>query len=146
MRLLLKKSSAKRQGIIITGEFNNKIGDSFNPLTRLIQEFDLRDVHTFNHGYDYNIATYFCGSCRLDYFFVSCRIIDHVVRCGYEPLKLDSLPIIKHILLIFQLLDFLTAVFLFYLVPVSGTSVETTQKTYGNIFISSLIISGNIIC
>ena len=57
LRTLLKESSAKRQDIIITGDFNDVIGDSYNPLTKLIQEFDLRDVHAFNHGYDYNIAT-----------------------------------------------------------------------------------------
>ena len=79
LRLLLKESSAKLQDVIITGDFNDVIGDSFNSLTKLIQEFDLRGVHAFNHGYDYNIATYFCGSCRLDYVFVSCCIIDHVV-------------------------------------------------------------------
>lgn len=81
----MKETSAKRRDIIITGDFNDTIGDSYNPLTRLIQDFDLRDVHAFNHGYDYNIAIYFRGSCRLDYVFVSRRIIDHVVRCGYEP-------------------------------------------------------------
>ena len=53
----------------------------------MIQEFDLRDVHAFNHGYDDDIATYFRCSCRLDYVFVSCRIIDHVFCCGYEPFK-----------------------------------------------------------
>ena len=87
LRLLLKESSAKRQDIIITGDFNDVIGDSFNPLTKLIQQFDLRDVHAFNHGYNYDIATYFRGSCQLDYVFVSRCIIDHVVRCGYEPFK-----------------------------------------------------------
>ena len=59
---LLKESNGKRQDIVITGDFNDVIGDSFNPLTKLIQEFDLRDVHAFNHGYDYDIATYFRGS------------------------------------------------------------------------------------
>ena len=63
LRTLLKESSAKRQDIIITGDFNDVIGDSYNLLTKLIQEFDLRDVHAFNHGYDYDITTYFCDSC-----------------------------------------------------------------------------------
>ena len=85
--LLLKESSAKSQDIIITSDFNDVIRDSFNPLTKLIQEFDLRGVHAFNHGYNYDNATYFRGSHRLDYVFVSCRIIDHVVRCGYVPFK-----------------------------------------------------------
>ena len=87
LRLLLKESSAKRQDIIITGDFNDVIGDRFNPLTKLIQELDLRNVHAFTHDYDHDIATYFRGSRQLDYVFVSRCIIDHIVCCGYKPFK-----------------------------------------------------------
>ena len=43
----------------------------------------LTDVHTHKHGHA-NIATYIWGQCRVDYYFVSPRIIYHVLRCVFE--------------------------------------------------------------
>ena len=84
LRLLLEAAKRKRQDILLTGDFNEDMGDNHNDLTQLMIEMDLVDIHAHTHGYDYEIATYTDGVRRLDYAFLSRRLIDHVVRCGYE--------------------------------------------------------------
>lgn len=57
LRFMLTETRANKQDIILMGDFNDTIGDNINPLTRLIQDMYLRDVHAFTHGYDYDIIT-----------------------------------------------------------------------------------------
>ena len=45
---------------------------------------ELIDVHAYKHGFNCDISTWARGSRRLDYFFLSRRLIDHVLRCGFE--------------------------------------------------------------
>ena len=84
MRKLLQKAGNGQSDIILTGDLNDEIGESNNALTKLISEFGLIDVHSNKHGYDTDLPTYKRGPRRLDYMFVSRRIIDHIKRCGYE--------------------------------------------------------------
>ena len=44
----------------------------------------LTDIRTNKHGHHTNIATYIRGQRRVDYCFVSPRIINHVSQCGFE--------------------------------------------------------------
>ena len=74
----------RQSDIILTGDFNDVIGDSNNALTMLISDFGLIDVHTNKHGFDTDIPTYIRGPRRLDYMFVSRRLLDHIKKCGYE--------------------------------------------------------------
>ena len=70
------------------------IGDSNNALTKMISKVGLIDVHSHKHGLDTDILTYKRGPRRLDYMFVSRRLIDHIKRCGYE--KFDTRMVSDH--------------------------------------------------
>ena len=84
LQLLLENAKWKYQDILLTGDFNKDMGDNNNDLINLMLEIELIDVHAHTHGFEYVIATYIDGSCWLDYIFISRRIVDHVVCCGYE--------------------------------------------------------------
>ena len=84
LRTLLENAWTKRQDIVLTGDFNDVIGDTHNELTKLFLEMELIDVHAYTHGSNCDISTWTRGSHRLDYFFLSRRLIDHVLRCGFE--------------------------------------------------------------
>ena len=84
LRTLLGNAKEKRQDIILTGDFNEDVGDNYNELTQLMLDMELIDFHAFKHGFDCDIATWDRGSRRLDYFFLSRRFIDHVLHCGFE--------------------------------------------------------------
>ena len=81
---LIETAKADNQDIILMGDFNEAIGDDPKMLAKIVQAGNLTDVHAHKHGYDKKIATYIRGSRRVDYCFVSPRIIDHVLRCGIE--------------------------------------------------------------
>ena len=84
LRILLENAKAKRQDIIMTGDFNEVVGDNYNELTKLMLDMELIDVHSYKHGFDCDIATWARGSCQLDYFFLSRCLIDHILHCGFE--------------------------------------------------------------
>ena len=52
-------------------------------MAKIVSAGKLTDVHAHKHGHA-NIATYIRGRQRVDYCFVSPRILDHVLRCGFE--------------------------------------------------------------
>ena len=81
---ILENAKAKRQDIILTGDFNEYVGENYNKLTQLMLDMELIDFHAFKHGFDCDIATWARGSQRLDYFFLSQCLIDHVLRCGFD--------------------------------------------------------------
>ena len=81
---LLKAATATGKDIILTGDFNDTIGESHNDLTLALLESGLQDVIAIHHGFDTNIATYKRGPRRIDYAFVSRRILNHVSACGYD--------------------------------------------------------------
>ena len=53
-------------------------------MAQVIAAGRLTNVHAHNHENHTTIATYIQGKRRVDYYFVSPRIIDHVVQCGFE--------------------------------------------------------------
>ena len=81
---LLQDASNAGTDIILTGDFNDTIGESHNALTLALLEIGLQDAIAIQHGFTTNIATYKRGPRRLDYAFVSRRILRHVSACGYD--------------------------------------------------------------
>ena len=65
------------------GDFNKVCGDDPKMMAKIISAGKLTDVHAHKHGHA-NIATYIRGQRRVDYCFVSPRLLDHVIRCGFE--------------------------------------------------------------
>ena len=94
LRNLLQKAVNRQSDIILTGDFNNVIREGNNALTKLISGFGLIDVHSNKRGYNTDLPTYKRGPRRLDYMFVSRRLIDHIKRCGYE--KVDARIVSNH--------------------------------------------------
>ena len=69
---------ADRQSyIILIGNFNDVIRESNNALTKLIDDFELIDVHTNKHEFDTDIPTCKRGPRQLEYMFVSIQLLDH---------------------------------------------------------------------
>ena len=66
------------------GDFNKVIGDDPKMIATIISTGRLTYVHTHKHGHHANIATYIRGRRRVDYCFVSPRMLDHVIWCGFE--------------------------------------------------------------
>ena len=86
LRSLLQKAVDRQSDIILTGDFNDLIGESNNALTMLISDFGLIDIHTNKHGFDTDIPTYKRGPRRLDYMFVSRRLLDHIKNADMKNL------------------------------------------------------------
>ena len=84
LQMILENARRKRQDILLTGDFKEDMGDDHNNLTKLMLEMELVDIHSHTHGFDCEIATHIDGIHRLDYMFISQRLIDHVVCCSYE--------------------------------------------------------------
>ena len=80
---VVKKARAEDKDIILTGDFNELVGDNPNQMARVLQEGCLTDVHGHQHG-EVDINTYTRGHKRIDYVFVTPRMVDHVLRSGYE--------------------------------------------------------------
>ena len=81
---LLTDASNAGKDIILTGDFNDTIGESHNDLTLAILTIGLQDVIAIQLGFHTDIATYKRGPRRIDYVFVSRRILNHVSACGYD--------------------------------------------------------------
>ena len=95
LRTLLKKAVNRQSDIIIlTGDFNDVIGESNNALAKLFSEFGFIDVHFNKHRYNTDISTHKRGPRQLDYMFVLRRLLDHIKRCGYE--KFDARIVSDH--------------------------------------------------
>ena len=65
------------------GDFNEVVGDDPKMIAKVISAGQLTDVHAHKHGH-INIATHIRGRRRVNYCFVSPRIQDHVLCCGFE--------------------------------------------------------------
>ena len=80
---LLTQAKQDGQDIILLGDFNEVVGDDPKMMARILVKTNLIDVHAHKHGHA-NIATYIQGRRRVDYCFVSPRITDHVLWCGFK--------------------------------------------------------------
>jgi hypothetical protein len=70
------------EAIILVGDFNERLGDDPNLMASICGEFDLLDVHDFQHGDAATVPTYIRGSKRLDYCFVTPGLAPFVRRSG----------------------------------------------------------------
>jgi hypothetical protein len=69
--------------IILTGDFNEMVGDDFNGMAKVLFAGNLTGAHSNQHGI-VDITTYTRGTKRLDYVFVTPRLVDHILRSGYK--------------------------------------------------------------
>jgi hypothetical protein len=81
---LVKKARMEDKDIILTGDFNELVGDDPTGMVKVISAGGLTDAHSHQHGI-VDITTYTRGVKRLDYVFVTPRLVDHILRSGYEP-------------------------------------------------------------
>jgi len=81
---LVKKARKEDKDIILTGDFNELVGDDSKGMSKVLSAGGLTDAHSHQHGI-VDITTYTRGTKRLDYVFVTPRLVDHILRSGYEP-------------------------------------------------------------
>ena len=62
LTILLKQVAASGHDIILTGDFNEILGESHNHLTLALLDIGLHDIIALKHGFDTEIATYKRGS------------------------------------------------------------------------------------
>jgi endonuclease/exonuclease/phosphatase family metal-dependent hydrolase len=80
---MVKKARKDDKDIILTGDFNELVGDNPRSMMTVLSAGDLTDAHRHQHG-TIDIATYTRGVKRLDYVFVTPRLVKHILRSGYE--------------------------------------------------------------
>jgi hypothetical protein len=80
---VVKQARAKDKDIILTGDFNELVGDDPNQMAKVLQEGCLTDVYRHQHG-EVDINTYTQGHKRLDMSFVTPRLVKHILRSGYK--------------------------------------------------------------
>ena len=79
----IQQSQSAGHDIILTGDFNETLGQDLDGLTKVISACNLVDVMSARHPETLPV-TYSRGRRCLDYIFVSPRIVPAVTRCGYE--------------------------------------------------------------
>jgi endonuclease/exonuclease/phosphatase family metal-dependent hydrolase len=77
------KARKEDKDIILTGDFNEVVGDGSNGMAKVLLAGNLMDAHSNQHG-TVEITTYTRETRRLDYVFVTPRLVDHIIRSGYE--------------------------------------------------------------
>ena len=80
---LVQKARSEDKDIILSGDFNELVGDDPNMMAIVLRAGNLTDAHGHQHG-EVDIKTYTRGHKRLDYVFVTPRMVKHVLRSGYE--------------------------------------------------------------
>jgi exonuclease III len=80
---VVKKAIAVDKDIILTGDFNELVGDDNNLMVRVLQAGCLTDVHVHQHG-EVDIKTYTRGHKRIDYVFVTPRMVKHILQSRYD--------------------------------------------------------------
>ena len=74
----------QKSDIVLTRDFNDKIGTKYDEVTKMIEDLGLLYLFYFRHGFETEVPTYNRDSRRLNYTFVTRRILDHVKACGYD--------------------------------------------------------------
>jgi hypothetical protein len=83
---LVKQARKEDKGIILAGDFNEMVGDDPNGMAKVLLAGNLTDAHSNQHGM-IDITTYTRGTKRLDYVFVTPRLVDHILRSGYKSFQ-----------------------------------------------------------
>jgi hypothetical protein len=81
----LKRLRENNHGIILLGDFNERLGDDPAGISRIATEFHLIDLMRLQHPNLVEVATYARGSKRLDYVLGTAEIANSIENCGYEP-------------------------------------------------------------
>jgi hypothetical protein len=76
---VIKQAQAQDKDIILTGDLNELIGDDPNKMAKVLQEGCLTDVHGHQYG-EVDINTYAQGHKRLDYVFVTPRLVKRILK------------------------------------------------------------------
>jgi exonuclease III len=85
LKALLSRYHKSSSDIILMGDFNEVIGLKIDGMESVIRAAHLTDVQVYCHGLENEQSTYSRGPNRVDYFFVSERLLPHVIRQGCEP-------------------------------------------------------------
>jgi hypothetical protein len=80
---MVKKARKDDKDIILTGDFNELVGDNPRGMSAVLSAGDLTNVHGHQHG-TIDITTYTRGVKRLDYVFITPRLVKHILRSGYK--------------------------------------------------------------
>jgi endonuclease/exonuclease/phosphatase family metal-dependent hydrolase len=80
---MVRKARKDDKDIILTGDFNELVGDNPRGMSKVLTSGDLTDAHGHQHG-TIDITTYTRGVKRLDYVFVTPRLVRHILRSGYK--------------------------------------------------------------
>jgi hypothetical protein len=80
---IVKKARREDKDIILTGDFHKLVGDDPRGMSTVLSAGDLIDAHGHQHGV-INITTYTRGVKGLDYAFITPRMVEHILKSGYE--------------------------------------------------------------
>jgi exonuclease III len=86
LKELVSQARKDDKDIILTGDFNEMVGDDSNGMAKVLSAGNLTYTHSNQHGI-VDITTYTGGTKRLDYVFVTPRLVDHILRSGYESFQ-----------------------------------------------------------
>jgi hypothetical protein len=87
---LVKQARKEDKDIILAGDINEMVGDDPNGMAKVLLTGNLTDAHSNQHGM-VDITTYTRGTKRLDYVFITPRLVDHILRSGYESFCKNSI-------------------------------------------------------
>ena len=51
-----------KKDIILTGDFNDEIGNKYDEVTQIIESLGLVDIYCYRHGFESDVRTYNRGS------------------------------------------------------------------------------------
>jgi hypothetical protein len=80
---LVRKARKEDKDIILTGDFNELVGDDPRGMSTVLLAGDLTDAHEHQHG-KIDTTTYTRGIKRLNYIFITPRLVKQILRSGYE--------------------------------------------------------------
>ena len=85
LKKLITTYHSQSADIILMGDFNESIGIRADAMASVLQAGSLTDVQSYCHGLECEQPTYARGRTRVDYLFVSNRLLPFIIRQGCEP-------------------------------------------------------------
>jgi hypothetical protein len=87
LQAIVRKLQAEGHDIILTGDFNEVLGEHQGGITRIATECQLVDVMSAKHPNTAHPATFMRGRTRIDYVLTTPRVLDAVRYCEYEEFQ-----------------------------------------------------------
>jgi hypothetical protein len=78
----IERRHSNGERILLTGDFNERLGDDPKLMASLCSKFSLFDPHTSRHGDAVDVPTYIRGTKRLDYCLLDTTLQPHISACG----------------------------------------------------------------